>query len=334
MNPAYSLHAVGFSYGGPDEVLQVDALEFPGGRVIALVGPNGSGKSTLLHLLAFLAVPSRGELQFFGTPVRPEHVRTLRRRVGFLLQNPYLFHSRVADNVDWGLRMRGFPEGERRRRTAQALEQVGLDGYGGRSAQALSGGEAQRLALARLLALEPEVILLDEPTNHLDRETRARIEATLLAWVQERQTTVVIATHDVSQAHRLGAQVWQMESGRLRLGEQDNVFRGRLVEGAPGTFDTGKLKLRISPPPTGAQMVRISPRQVLLAREALVSSALNSLRGTVVRAELSGPDELHVILDCGEPLAVVVTRESWQKLALTVGQEAFATFKASAVHPG
>jgi len=330
---AYALRGVGFAYPGGEEVLHVEALEIPAGRVAALVGPNGSGKSTLLHLLAFLAVPSRGELQFFSAPVGPEEGRALRRRVGFLLQNPYLFHGTVAGNVEWGLRTRGLPAGERRRRIAQALAQVGLEGYAGRSAQALSGGEAQRLALARLLALEPAVVLLDEPTNHLDRETRARIETTLKSWVEERQTTVVIATHDVSQAHRLGAQVWQMENGRLRLGEQDNVLRGRLVPGEPGIFDTGTLRVHVSPPPAEAQVVRISPRQVLLAREALASSARNCLRGTVVRAELNGTDELQVVLDCGEPLAVVVTRESWQKLGLTVGDVAYATFKASAVRP-
>lgn len=333
MSRAYALRGVGYAYPGGEEVLHVEDLEIAAGRVAALVGPNGSGKSTLLHLLAFLAAPSRGELCFFDAPVGPEEGRALRKRVGFLLQNPYLFHTTVAGNVEWGLRTRGLPAGERRRRMAQALVQVGLDGYAGRSAQALSGGEAQRLALARLLALEPAVILLDEPTNHLDRETRVRIEATLLAWVRERQTTVVIATHDISQAHRLGAQVWQMENGRLRLGEQDNVFRGHLVAGEPGIFATGRLRLHLSPAPAEAQVVRISPRQVLLAREALASSALNSLRGTVVRAELNGTDEVHVLLDCGELLAVVVTRESWQKLGLTVGDVAFAIFKASAVRP-
>ncbi|MBE0617000.1 MAG: TOBE domain-containing protein, partial [Proteobacteria bacterium] len=146
--------------------------------------------------------------------------------------------------------------------------------------------------------------------------------------------TVVMATHDVSQAHRLSAVVWQLEGGRIREGELDNVFHGRLVEGEPGTFDTGKIRLRVSPPPEVAQVLRISPREVILARQPLPSSALNCLPGTVVRAELTGPEELRVLLDCGEPVAAVVTRESWQKLGLTVGQEAVVSFKASAVRPG
>jgi tungstate transport system ATP-binding protein len=333
MSHAYALRDVGFSYGGPDEVLQVDCLDIPAGGITALVGPNGSGKSTLLHLLAFLADPSRGQLRFFDEPVSPEAAVGLRRRVGFLLQNPYLFHTTVAGNVEWGLNIRGFSAQEVRDRSQQALARVELQGYQDRSALALSGGESQRLALARLLALEPEVILLDEPTNHLDRETRARIEATLLEWVQRRGTTVVIATHDVSQAHRLGASVWQMEAGRIREGELENIFRGRLVQGEPGTFDTGKLRLRVNPPPEATEVLRISPREVILAREALSSSALNCLRGTVVRAELNGPEEIRVLLDCGDPIAAVVTRESWQKLGLTVGEEAVAAFKASAVRP-
>jgi tungstate transport system ATP-binding protein len=331
LSQAYDLRDVGFSYAGPEEVLQVDALEIPAGGITALVGPNGSGKSTLLQLLAFLADPSRGEIRFFGEPVATAGAVHARRQVGYLLQNPYLFHTTVTGNVEWGLQIRGVQAAEVRRRTRDALARVELEGLADRPAQSLSGGEAQRLALARLLALEPQVILLDEPTNHLDRETRARIEVTLGEWVRSRGTTVVLATHDVAQAHRLGAEVWQLEGGRIRQGELDNVFRGRLVPGEAGSFDTGRLRLRVSPAPSDARVLRISPREVILAREAPTSSALNCLPGTVVKAELSGPEEIRVLLDCGEPVAAVVTRESWQRLGLTVGQEAVAAFKASAV---
>ena len=331
MNQAYALRDVGFSYTGLEEVLQVNVLEIPAGGITALVGPNGSGKSTLLQLLAFLAAPSRGEIRFFGESVRAEGAVHARRRVGYLLQNPYLFHTTVAGNVEWGIRIRKVPPTEVSRRTRDALARVELEGLADRPAQSLSGGESQRLALARLLALEPEVILLDEPTNHLDRETRARIENTLGEWVRSRGTTVVLATHDVAQAHRLETGVWQLASGRIRQGELDNVFRGRLVPGEAGSFDTGKLRLRVSPVPSEAQVLRISPREVILAREAPRSSALNCLPGTVVKAELSGPEEVRVLLDCGELVTATVTRESWQRLGLTVGQEVVAVFKASAI---
>jgi len=330
MNGAYALRDVGYAYGDR-EVLAVDRLEIPSGRFTALVGPNGSGKSTLLHLLGFLAAPSRGEMIFFGEPATPSRLTALRLRVGLLLQNPYLFHTSVAENVAWGLKVRGYSPAERSRRAKKALDVVELGGYERRFALALSGGEAQRVALARLVALEPEVILLDEPTNHLDAETRVRIEAALQEWVRERGTTVVLATHDITQAHRLGAAVWQLDSGRLREGEPDNVFRGRLVAGEPGTFDTGKLRLRVSPPPERATCLRVSAREVILSREPQVTSALNSLRGTVVRAEVAGPGEIRATIDCGEQVVAVVTLESWERLGLTVGREAIASFKATSV---
>lgn len=332
MSVAYRLEDVGFAYGD-QEVLDVSRLEIPAGKVTALVGPNGSGKSTLLHVLAFLAEPRRGALSFFGETATPAHTGAMRLRVGLLLQNPYLFHTSVAGNVDWGLKIRGVEPSERRRRAAEALGLLGLSGYEERFAHALSGGESQRLALARLLALEPDVILLDEPTNHLDAETRVRVEHALQEWVGRRGTTVVLATHDVSQAYRLRAAVWQMEAGRLREGEPDNVFRGRPVPEEPGTFETARLRLRVHPPPEGAVCLRIGPQEVLLSREPPSTSALNCLRGTVVRAELAGPGEIRATLDCGEPLVAVVTQESWNRLGLTVGQEAVASFKATAVRP-
>ncbi|MHB8764293.1 MAG: ABC transporter ATP-binding protein [Deferrisomatales bacterium] len=333
MNAAYELREVGFEYGGVP-VLDVGHLEIPAGAVTALVGPNGSGKSTLLQVLGLLAEPCRGQLRLFGEPVTRESAPRQRRRVGLVLQNPYLFHASAADNVGWGLRIRGVAGAERRRRVRAALGVVGLGGFEDRLASRLSGGEAQRVALARALVLEPEVVLLDEPTNHLDADTRARIEETLQGWVRSRGTTVVIATHDLGQAHRLGAAVWQLDGGRMREGEPDNLFRGRLVPGEPGVFDTGRLRLRVSPPPERAVCLRVSPREVLLSREPLATSALNGLPGTVVRAEVAAPAEVRVTLDCsGEPVLAVVTQESWQRLGLTVGGPAVASFKASVVRP-
>ncbi len=332
MTPAYRLEEVGFSYG-PREVLGVRHLEIPAGQVAALVGPNGSGKSTLLHLLAFLAAPSRGALFFFGERIAPDRVPAPGRRTALLPQNPYLFHASVRANVLWGLKIRGVPPTIREERSRYALALVGLSGQEERYALALSGGEAQRLALARLIALEPEVILLDEPTNHLDVETRLRVEQALLAWVRERGTTVVLATHEVAQAYRLGAAVWQLDAGQLRAGEPDNVFRGRLVPGEPGVFDTGRVRLRVHPPPAPTACLRIGPREIILSREAPETSALNCLAGRVVRVELVAGDEIQATLDCGEPVVTVITQESWHRLGLAVGQPAVASFKASAIRP-
>ena len=327
---AYALGNVSFTYGGP-WTLAVPDLEIPAGKVTAFVGPNGSGKTTLLHLLAFLASPRKGEIRFFGETPSAKRLRPLRLRASLLLQSPYLFDTTVFRNVAWGLKLRGVPAEARERKVRSALEQVGLSRYEHHPAAALSGGEAQRLALARLLALDTEVLLLDEPTSHLDRESRTRIEETLMERVRDRSTTVVLSTHDLSSAYRLEARVWRLEAGRLIEGDPENLFRGRAVPDEPGIFDTGKVRLVVQPLPGDARCVRVSPREVVLSREPFTSSARNNLQGTVVRAERVHGDEVYVTLDCGEPIVAVVTPYSWEKLGFTIGTAAVASFKASSI---
>ena len=308
-------------------VLRAERMDLPAGEVAALVGPNGAGKSSLLEALAFL-LSARGTVRFFGgaPPPGPD-----ARLVGLLPQRPYLFDTSVEANVGWGLRARGVSRRERAERVRAALEEVGLCGFERRRARALSGGEAQRVALARLLVLEPRVLLLDEPFNHLDPASRERIEAVVEARVRQG-VTVVMATHDAVQARRLGARVWRLEGGRIRPEEPMNVFRGRVDPAEPGRFVTGRVALAVTPLPPGTRWVELSPREVVLAREAFPTSARNRLRGRIARAEDRG-GEVWVTLDCGVPLTAVVTRESWAALGLATGDEAVASFKATAVRP-
>jgi tungstate transport system ATP-binding protein len=210
----YSVSDLVFSYDGP-VVLVVEHLEIIQGEVVALVGPNGAGKTSLLHLLAFLQTPDRGSMLFCGETVTRGKILRFRRRVGLLLQVPYLFHSTVLDNVMWGLRIRHVPRSECRRMAAAALERVGLSGFEGRHARSLSGGETQRVALARALVLQPEVLLLDEPGSHMDRESVLRTEEMVQQLNREQGTTVVFTTHDLAQAQALGQRVLRLSQGRL-----------------------------------------------------------------------------------------------------------------------
>jgi tungstate transport system ATP-binding protein len=327
---AYDLEGVRFSYGDLG-ALDIPSLAVPAREITALRGPNGSGKSTLLHLLAFLQAPKAGRILLFGEEALPERLRSFRRRVGILLQNPYLFHATVATNLEVGFRARGVPRSRRRVLALAVLEKLGLVGLEHRRAQKLSGGEAQRVALARLLVLEPEVLLLDEPTNHLDPESAARIEETVVALNREQGVTVVVASHDRGLAHRLRAKVWQLEDGRLSEAEIENVFHGSPVPGNPGLFATAGTQLAVQPLPESTRSVRISSREIVLSRGVLDSSARNQLHGTIVRTEVATGGEVLVTLDCGVALQCVVTRASWEALGLTVGRAAVASFKATAV---
>jgi tungstate transport system ATP-binding protein len=210
----YSVSDLVFSYDGP-VVLEVAHLEILQGEVVALVGPNGAGKTSLLHLLAFLQAPNRGGMLFCGEAVTRERILSFRRRVGLLLQIPYLFHSTVLENVMWGLRIRHIPRAKCRRMAGEALERVGLSGFERRHARSLSGGETQRVALARALVLEPEVLLLDEPGSHMDRESVLRTEEIVLRLNRDQGTTIVFTTHDQAQAQALGHRVLRLSQGRL-----------------------------------------------------------------------------------------------------------------------
>jgi thiamine transport system ATP-binding protein len=174
--------------------LHVDQRE-----VVALLGPSGSGKSTLLRVIAGIVTPDHGAVTIGGVDVSA--VPTHRRAVGMVFQDDQLFpHLNVARNVEFGLRMAGVKTSARRRRVDEMLELVGLSGFGGRQVDALSGGEAKRVALARSLAPEPQVLLLDEPLTGLDRELHDRLAGDLAAILRAAAITAVWVTHDAVEA--------------------------------------------------------------------------------------------------------------------------------------
>jgi tungstate transport system ATP-binding protein len=210
----YRLQSIRKRYGS-NVALDVEELTIAEGRLYTLTGANGAGKSTLLSILAFLAPPTSGEIFYAGKRVDWNHgsVEEYRRKVTLLHQSPYLFGGSVHDNVAFGLKVRGIPGEEQRRIVDRALDGVGLQGFRDRKARELSGGEAQRVAMARALALEPEVLLLDEPLANIDRETAGLLE-TVIASLPARGTTVVMTTHDPDHPGRLNGESIHLEGGR------------------------------------------------------------------------------------------------------------------------
>jgi len=192
----YRLRSVTKRYG-PNVAVDIDTLTIAAGRVYTLTGANGAGKSTLLGILAFLTPPTTGEIFYAGERIdwKSDIVRRHRRKVTLLHQSPYLFGGTVFRNVAYGLKARGIAGMAALQAVDRALETVGLDRFRDRDARELSGGEAQRVAMARALALDPEVLLLDEPLASIDRETTVLLE-TVIASLPSRGTTVVMTTHD------------------------------------------------------------------------------------------------------------------------------------------
>jgi len=203
---------------GSNVALDIEELTIGEGRLYTLTGANGAGKSTLLSLLAFLAPPTTGEIFYDGKRVDWNHgsVEGHRRKVTLLHQSPYLFGGTVYDNVAFGLKARGIQGEAQQRRVDKALDTTALQGFRDRKARELSGGETQRVAMARALALEPEVLLLDEPLANIDRETTGLLE-TVIASLPARGTTVVLITHDPDQRDRLNGESILLEGGKVAI---------------------------------------------------------------------------------------------------------------------
>lgn len=183
------------------------------GEVVAVVGPSGAGKSSLLRLLNRLDEPDDGVVLLDGDDTRRMAPMELRRRVGLVPQDPSLWPGTALENVTLASRLRDEDPDEDRARAL--LADLGLEGLADRDAGDLSGGEAQRVALARTLYNEPEVLLLDEPTANLDPGSRDEVEAAIADLVQDRRITAVLVTHDHDQARRLADRVVEMHDGVL-----------------------------------------------------------------------------------------------------------------------
>ncbi len=183
------------------------------GEVLAVVGQSGSGKSTLLRLLNRLDEPTRGTVLVDGQDYRAIMPRQLRQRVGLVMQMPHLFPGTVAANISYGPQQRGVALMDDQ--ISALLDRVGLPGYQARDVAKLSGGEAQRVSVARTLANDPEVLLLDEPTSALDEASARGIEELLLGIIWERQMACVIVTHNKPQAARIASRTMVLEAGRM-----------------------------------------------------------------------------------------------------------------------
>jgi len=191
-----------------DVNFQVTARE-----ILAIVGPSGSGKSSLLRLLNRLDEPTAGTVYLDGIDYKQIAPRELRRKLGMVTQRPYLFPGTVEQNLQFGPLQRG--QNLSMENIETLLNRVGLDGYASRNVANLSGGEAQRVSVARTLANSPILLLLDEPTSALDEASKLGIERLLQSIVKDQGLTCILVTHDIAQASRIAERALLIENGRI-----------------------------------------------------------------------------------------------------------------------
>ena len=279
MSSAYVFNGVEKAVG--EFRLSIESCGLDKGGIYAVVGPNGCGKTTFLNLLSLLDAPDTGELSYAG--VRVAYVGgsgplAFRRRITYLMQNPYLFRMTVRANIGYGLRLRNRPAAEIRAKVDDIMVRLHLSELASRPAHTLSGGEAQRVALARAFVLDADVLLFDEPTANVDQRHIRAVEALLLDQSRALGRTVVVTTHSPDQACRLSHRHIAIIDGQIRAVGYENVFAGTLTR-EPGDLRIvaieGGMRLRVGEGRVGAVTVAIEPGGILLSAHELDSSALN-----------------------------------------------------------
>jgi tungstate transport system ATP-binding protein len=324
--PAYRLDHVVCSYGSRP-VLSIDRLEISRGKITALIGPNGAGKSTLLELLAFLRQPEGGSMTFLSQPVKGRRLIALRRRVGWVAQHPYLLAGTVQENVELGLRLHGFSSSEQRIRAERALQRVELAALAGRPARRLSGGEAQKTALARALAPEPDVLLFDEPFTYLDQASLVTVQGLMVDYAKDAEKTVVFSTHDQLHGLALADEVVSLIDGKPVHTPLINLFRGRVRH---GHFETGAISIHLPNGVVQGQHASVDPTEIVLSAHPLASSIRNRFQGRVVAiAEECG--RVRITVQAGETFHALITGESLNELGLHLGKHVWVNFKATAI---
>jgi len=211
------------AFGGK-EVLKNINLQILRGEIFALIGPSGAGKTTLLRIMDFFERPEKGNLKFNG--METSGIGNIRRRMSLLFQTPAIFNRSVFENVAYGLKVRGVDKKIIEEKVREALGIVGLSGLENQKAPTLSGGEAQRMAFARAIVYDPEILLLDEPTANLDPANVMKIED-IIKWLrEEKNTTILLATHNIPQVRRLADRVGILINGELiEVNTKDAIFK-------------------------------------------------------------------------------------------------------------
>lgn len=328
MKQIYKLKKTEFAYG-ENIALCVDEYSIGKNTVTALVGANGSGKSTLLNLLAFIISPTKGEIYFADEKVSSEKEKNLLRRIAYVQQRPYLFNFSVMQNMELGLKLRGIDKNVWAKRTGDVAEKLNLSALQHKRAHDLSGGEIQKVAIARALVLEPEVLILDEPFTHLDKEAKRDIETLINDMAESGEQTVIFSSHDQLQAQKLANQVCTLDKGQIKPCLLLNTFRGQL-DTTNSIFRTEKSAIQIPSTVKSGTQIAIDPAHLVLSKEALKSSMRNHFLGKI-KSLREEEGEIHVVVEAGESWQVIITKAALSELNINIGEQVWLSFKSSSV---
>ena len=320
------------------------------GEHFIILGPTAAGKTLILETIAGFYIPHKGRILLDGkniTRIPPE-----KRKIGFVYQDYSLFpHMTVEENVAFGLKMQKLPKREIESKVQSIIDSMGISYIQKRLPSTLSGGEQQRVALARSLVIDPEILLLDEPLSALDPRTRESLIDELKRIHESRHTTTIHVTHDQDEALALADRIGVIMNGELvqvdtpyaifnePVSEEiasfvgvENVIKGKIISNEDGmvVVETGDYKIRaLSNFNKGKVNVFIRPENIILSKVKLESSARNCIVGKISKINQFGAT-FRVYMDNG--LSALVTKHAIEDLGLISGKKVYASFKATAIH--
>ncbi len=315
--------------------LDINKLAFRRGQVYVIMGGNGSGKTTLLNIAGLMEMPDTGEIIIDGVVISysSKDILKIRHKIGYLMQNSFLFSKSVSDNVAYGLKQRKFSQKETEKRVNESLNCLGIEYLKNRNVKELSGGEKKRVAIAQVLVLNTDIILMDEPMAYVDTATVNIIEKLLHNSNNLSGKTIIITTHSVETAYRLSADIINLKSGHLDDFIHENVFYGNIEQSDNGIKVmklNATVEIYLIAQKLGSAHIAIDPESILLSRNSFVSSARNSLYGTITKIESVGVN-VRVFVDCGVEFCALITKKSYLDIKLNIGNSVYLYFKVNSV---
>ena len=326
------------------------SFDIKNGEYFMILGPPGAGKTILLETIAGIYRPDKGKILMAGKDIT--YIPPKDRNISMVYQDYMLFpHLNVEQNIAFGLKLKKTPKEVIKNKVEKNSKLLNIYHLLHRYPGTLSGGEKQRIAIARAMVIEPYALLLDEPLSALDTQTRDRLRQELRRIHSITKMTIVHVTHNFEEIFSLADRVAVMNEGRIiQVGRPDDIFRkpncefvanfvgvenlfkGKsIVENGSAHINIDGVNIFSTGQKSGDAFVSVRPEEILISKQPFRSSARNSLKGKIARIVNSGATA-KITVDTGVPFNVMITRQSLENMELKEGITAFITFKASAVH--